>query len=168
MGSASELRDEERRKVLDFYRGRGEIGAPGGGNGGRWPLMAGGGHEEREVMEEGETDDIEAPLTTKTNGRGRVARSRRPGAKHGARQHAVGRGVQGRGRPGRLGCSGSARRGWAAMGARSSGAEGRVAPWRVGSWRRWGGLFPGCARERRGGEEEERTPERKNGCASHQ
>jgi hypothetical protein len=63
--------------------------------------------------------------------------------------------VQGRGRPGRLGCSGSARRDWAAMGARSSGAEGRVAPWRVGSWRRWGGLFPGCARERRGGEEEE-------------
>ena len=34
VGSASELRDEERRKVLDFYRGRGEIGAPGGGNGG--------------------------------------------------------------------------------------------------------------------------------------
>jgi hypothetical protein len=30
--------------------------------------MAGGGHEEREVMEEGETDDIEAPLTTKTGG----------------------------------------------------------------------------------------------------
>jgi hypothetical protein len=47
---------------------------------GRWPLMAGGGHEEREVMEEGETVDIEAPLTTKTNGRGRVARSQRPGS----------------------------------------------------------------------------------------
>ena len=74
-GVRASFGNEERRKVLDFYRGRGEIGAPGGGNGGRWPLMAGGGHEEREVMEEGETDGIEAPLTTKTNGRGRVARS---------------------------------------------------------------------------------------------
>jgi hypothetical protein len=41
VGSASELRDEERRKVLDFYRGRVDRGALGRRK--WWPVAINGG-----------------------------------------------------------------------------------------------------------------------------
>jgi hypothetical protein len=131
--------------------------------------MVGDGYEEREVMEEGETDGIEAPLTTKTNGRGRfLARRQASGVQYRWLREAgavLGR-VRGRLGRGELRASrpvGVARGLGRARLCRFHGRlRGREA---VAAGR---GLFPGCARERRGGEEEERTPERKNGCASHQ